>query len=159
MVAKDLVSIGEIAQRTGCAVSAVRYYADQGLIPVGRSNSGHRVFSRTVIRRVSFILIAQNLGYSLQDIANLLATLPENRTPTKSDWSKLSKVFSRQLDEQIEQLLTLKQSLNNCIGCGCLSLKSCRLYNPADLAASLGTGPRYLMGDKPSKSIEKLGVL
>lgn len=148
---EGLISIGEVARRTGCAVSAVRYYADQGLIPAGRSNSGHRVFSRTVIRRVSFILIAQNLGYSLTDIADALAALPDNRTPTKADWSKLSKIFSKQLDEQIDQLKTLKRSLDGCIGCGCLSLKNCHLYNPQDIAKNFGAGPRYLLGDKPQR--------
>ncbi len=143
------LSIGEVAKRTGCNVSAVRFYADQGLIPAARSPSGHRVFSRTVIRRVSFILIAQNLGYSLHDIGGVLASLPDHRTPTKSDWTRVSKIFSRQLDERITQLKKLQSSLDACIGCGCLSLQACQLYNPDDIAASLGAGPRYLLGDRP----------
>lgn len=149
MTDKSMLSIGDIAQRTGCAVSAIRFYADKGLIPVVRSSSGHRVFSRTVIRRVSFILISQNLGYSLRDIAKALDSLPDNRTPTKADWTRLSKAFCKQLDERIKQLESLKSSLNSCIGCGCLSLQNCHLYNPDDIAAGLGSGPRYLMGDKP----------
>jgi MerR family redox-sensitive transcriptional activator SoxR len=100
-----------------------------------------------VIRRVSFILISQNLGYSLKEIANALASLPEGRTPTKADWTRLSKRFSQDIDKRIEQLQQLKLSLNGCIGCGCLSLKSCQLYNPKDAAHVFGVGPRYLLGN------------
>ena len=152
MSTNKILSIGEIAKRTGCKVSAVRFYSDRGLIPTIRNASGHRAFSRTVIRRVSFILIAQNLGYSLAEIGAVLATLPDHRTPTKADWTRLSKVFSKRLDERIAELQQLQSSLTSCIGCGCLSLQVCRLYNQADIAADLGVGPRYLLGDRPANT-------
>jgi len=143
-----LLTIGEIAKRTGTSVSAVRFYSDEGLIPVVRSASGHRVFARSVIRRVSFILIAQNLGYSLKEIRDALDSLPDKRTPTKADWTRLSRRFSKEIEQRIESLKTLQSKLDGCIGCGCLSLQSCRLYNPDDLAASFGKGPRFLLGDR-----------
>lgn len=146
----SLLSIGELAKRTGTNVSTVRFYADQGLIPVARSNSGHRVFSRAVIRRVSFILIAQNLGYSLKQVQQALDSLPDKRTPTKADWSRLSNKFSKEIERKIDGLRALQSKLDGCIGCGCLSLKSCRLYNPEDSAAKFGAGPRYLLGDRYS---------
>ena len=143
----SLLSIGDIAKRTGTSVSAVRFYSDEGLIPVIRSSNGHRVFGRAVIRRVSFILIAQNLGYSLKNIREALDSLPEKRTPTKSDWTRLSRKFSKEIEQRIERLRTLQSKLDGCIGCGCLSLQSCRLYNPDDSATGFGMGPRYLLGD------------
>lgn len=143
------ISIGVVAARTGVAVSAIRYYESTGLLPAIRSAGGKRLFPRSVIRRVSFILISQQLGYSLEQIAGLLEKLPQQRTPTKADWQKLSVEFSRDIDQRIERLSRLKESLGGCIGCGCLSLKSCSLYNPQDQAASLGDGPRYLLGDSP----------
>jgi len=142
-----LVSIGQVAKRTGTTVSAIRFYADELLIPSVRSSSGHRLFSRSVIRRVSFILIAQGLGYTLKQIRSALASLPEGRTPTKSDWDRLSRRFSRDIDDQIERLQRLQSKLSSCIGCGCLSLKSCQLYNQEDHIASRGDGPRFLLGD------------
>ena len=148
MSMSKLITIGQLAKRTGTNVSAIRFYADESLIPFIRSSNGHRCFNKSVIRRVSFILIAQNLGYSLKEIADALASLPESRTPTKADWTRLSKRFAKNIEERIEQLETLKDSLNRCIGCGCLSLKSCGLYNPKDVAQDLGSGPRYLLGDK-----------
>lgn len=146
----SLVSIGELATRTGTNVSRIRFYSDQGLIPVARSNSGHRVFARAVIRRVSFILIAQNLGYSLKQVHQALDSLPDKRTPTKADWSRLSNKFSQEIEQRIEGLRALQSKLDGCIGCGCLSLQSCRLYNPDDSAAKFGAGPRYLLGDRHS---------
>jgi MerR family redox-sensitive transcriptional activator SoxR len=145
-----LLSIGDVAKRTGTNVSTIRFYADQDLIPVARSNSGHRVFARAVIRRVSFILIAQNLGYSLKHVRKALDSLPDKRTPTKSDWTRLSNKFSKEIEQRIESLKTLQSKLDGCIGCGCLSLKNCRLYNADDSAAALGAGPRYLLGDRYS---------
>ena len=147
----NLISIGELAKRTGTRVSAVRFYADKGLIPFVRAASGHRFFARDVIRRVSFILVAQSMGYTLNRVAELFEGLPNSRTPTKRDWQMLSKKFVLDLDERIAQLETLKSKLDGCIGCGCLSLKNCRLYNPDDLAAKFGTGARYLLGDQPPK--------
>ena len=142
-----IITIGKLAKRTGSAVSAIRFYASENLIPSIRSPAGHRLFHRSVIRRVSFILIAQNLGYSLKRIKVVLELLPDGRTPTKADWERLSKVFTNDIDEQIMKLQNLKESLASCIGCGCLSLKRCQLYNPKDRIQVKGAGPRYLLGD------------
>ncbi|MDO6838436.1 redox-sensitive transcriptional activator SoxR [Paraglaciecola chathamensis] len=149
MSQEPLVSIGFVAKRTGNAVSLIRYYANQHLIPFVRTPGGSRVFPRSVIRRVSFILIAQNMGYSLDEIRQLLHTLPDKRTPTKSDWAKLSRVFNQRIEQRIAQLNELKSSLAGCIGCGCLSLDKCRLYNKEDKIAVKGPGARYLLGDTP----------
>lgn len=143
----NYVSIGFVAKRTGNAVSLIRYYANVGLIPSIRTSGGSRMFMRSVIRRVSFILIAQNLGYSLKEIQQLLGSLPDSRTPTKDDWARLSKVFNLGIEKQIEQLQRLQSSLDGCIGCGCLSLDKCRLYNRDDKINQLGAGPRFLLGD------------
>lgn len=145
-------SIGKVAARTGLAVSAVRFYSDQGLVHPGRNRAGRRVFTAGDIRRVSFIMIAQQLGFSLPQIKMQLARLPDNRTPTKADWAKMSEHFSQDIDARITALTDLKKRLTGCIGCGCLSLKSCALYNPEDRAARGGSGPRYLLGDKPLNS-------
>jgi MerR family redox-sensitive transcriptional activator SoxR len=151
MKEERLLSIGTIASRTGLSVSAIRFYESSGLLTATRGAGGKRLFKRSVIRRVSFILISQQLGYSLEDIRQVLSTLPEQRTPTKADWQKLSRQFSRDIDRRIASLSQLKDSLSTCIGCGCLSLKSWALYNPGDRAAGLGDGPRYLLGDSPRK--------
>lgn len=143
------LSIGEVAARTGVPVSAIRFYADTNLIPSSRTPGGQRLFKRECIRRVSFIRIAQQLGYSLTQIESQLSCLPDGRTPTKRDWEKLSNGFQKDLNKRIEQLEQLRDSLSSCIGCGCLSLKSCRLYNRQDEARHKGDGPRYLLGDKP----------
>ncbi|MBE9565085.1 MAG: redox-sensitive transcriptional activator SoxR [Proteobacteria bacterium] len=145
-----LVSIGFMASRTGVAVSAIRYYESENLIPAVRSPSGQRLFPRSAIRRVSFILISQQLGYSLEQIKAALNKLPDNRTPTKADWDKLATSFSRDLDERIQKLQNLRDSLSGCIGCGCLSLQRCRLYNPDDKINKRGAGARYLLGDDNS---------
>jgi len=144
-----LINIGLVASRTGTKVSAIRFYADEGLIPSVRASNGHRFFPRSVIRRVSFILIAQNLGYSLAEIREALASLPESRTPTKADWERLSRAFGKEIDARIKQLSDLRSLLSGCIGCGCLSLQKCKLYNPEDKLASRGVGPRFLLGDSP----------
>ena len=144
---EPVITIGALAKRTGISVSAVRFYADQDLVPSTRNAGGHRLFHRSVIRRVSFILIAQNLGYTLTQISSALATLPEGRTPTKADWNSLSYAFSKDIDDKIAQLQNLKDSLAGCIGCGCLSLQRCKLYNPDDQIAQRGAGPRYLLGN------------
>ena len=120
MAPEPMVSIGFIAKRTGNAVSLIRYYANEGLIPSVRTSGGNRAFPRSVIRRVSFILIAQNMGYSLAEIKSLLSTLPDNRTPTQADWAKLSTVFNQHIEAKIAALTSLKTSLEGCIGCGCL---------------------------------------
>ena len=144
---EPLVSIGQLAKRTGVTVSAVRFYADRNLIPCIRGSGGKRHFKKSVIRRLSFILICQKLGYRLSQIDEVLASLPDNRTPTKTDWDKLSKRFARDIDARIAKLQNLKASLSGCIGCGCLSLNSCKLYNPEDGINQKGAGPRYLMGN------------
>ena len=149
MSTNKLISIGELAKRTGMRVSAIRFYADKSLIPSIRADSGHRFFGRHVIRRVSFILVAQSLGYSLARISELLKDLPDARTPTKADWQLLSQSFAVDIDERINHLKNLKHKIDGCIGCGCLSLDACHLYNPDDLASQFGTGARYLLGDTP----------
>jgi len=142
------LSIGEVAKRCGTAVSAVRFYADKGLLRATRNQGGQRQFHRSQIRRLSFILIAQQLGFSLSQIAEQLSSLPDQRTPTQKDWTKMSNQFKSDIDQRIDELTQLRDKLSGCIGCGCLSLKSCRLYNPDDRARGLGAGPRYLLGDE-----------
>lgn len=141
------LSIGEVAARTGLAVSAVRFYEKTGLIEAERAASGHRRFARSTIRRISFILICQNLGYSLQEIGHHLAGLPEGRTPTDGDWEAMATAFREDVDDRITRLTTLRDRLDGCIGCGCLSLQRCAIYNPEDAASTLGAGPRFLLGD------------
>lgn len=142
------ISIGYLSERTGVAVSALRYYESQNLLHPERNSGGQRRFLRADIRRVSFILIAQQFGFTIDQIKTELDRLPAGRTPTKRDWAKIGTHFGKILDKKIETLQAMRNSLDSCIGCGCLSLKTCALYNPADKAATRGTGPRYLMGDK-----------
>jgi len=141
------LSIGELANRTGLAITAIRFYETEGLLAPTRNAGGQRRFKRSDIRRLAFVKISQNLGFSLNEIRKALSTLPDGRTPTKKDWERLSKHFAQQIDQRIAGLVQLRENLSSCIGCGCLSLSSCRLYNPNDAAASLGVGPRYLLGD------------
>ncbi len=143
------LSIGDVATRTGLAVSAVRFYADEGLVHPIKSAAGHRYFQRADIRRISFLLIAQQLGFSLAEIAEALEPLPNHKAPSKRDWDSMARRFQKTIDERIERMTELRNNLNACIGCGCLSLKQCHLYNPEDRAHQFGTGPRYLQGDKP----------
>ena len=150
----DLLTIGELAARSGVAPSALRFYESIGLIRSERSQGGHRLFPRSVLRRVAFVRIAQRLGLSLEEVGNALATLPSDRTPTRAQWARLSRSWRRRLDERIGALESLRDDLTGCIGCGCLSLRRCRLYNPDDAAAALGTGPRYLLGDDPEDVTE-----
>lgn len=145
--AKSGFLIGKVAERTGTSVSALRFYENKGLISSGRDTGGRRVFASSQIRRVSFIIVAQKLGFSLADIKQTLAKLPNNRTPTKDDWDRLSRDFSHKIDDRINGLLRLKEKLSSCIGCGCLSLKVCALYNSDDQAAKAGPGPQFLMND------------
>ena len=146
----DLLSIGAVADRTGVAASALRYYEREGLISSVRSDGGQRRFHREVLRRVAFVRTAQRVGLSLEEIRDALASLPSGRTPTKADWERLSRSWRGRLDDQIAVLERLRDRLTSCIGCGCLSLKTCALNNPADIAATRGPGPRYLLGDRPS---------
>ena len=141
------LAIGELARRSGVAASALRFYEDEALITSLRGAGGQRRYGRDVLRRVAFIRAAQAVGLRLEAIRESLASLPESRTPTRSDWAKLSKRWRPMLDERINALTTLRDQLDACIGCGCLSLTACRLYNPADLAGSRGTGARFLLGD------------
>ncbi len=150
MRSTDALTIGQLARRTGLAVSAIRYYETQGLIRPARNAGGQRRFLRSDIRRLSFVKIAQQFGFTLPKISALMASLPEERTPTKRDWEKISRQFRATLDAQIQTLERLRDNLDGCIGCGCLSLKKCRLYNADDRAARLGPGPRYVMGDRPA---------
>ncbi|WP_223423189.1 redox-sensitive transcriptional activator SoxR [Tateyamaria pelophila] len=152
MAVSDGLSIGDIAARTGLAVSAIRFYEEQGLISPWRNDAGRRRFQRADIRRMSFVMIAQQFGFSLPQIRTELDRLPKHRAPTKADWARISVAFRAGLDQRIARLQKLRDTLDGCIGCGCLSLEACALYNPADRAAKRGTGPRYLMGDRPDQS-------
>lgn len=149
--AQDVLSIGQFARRAGIAVSALRYYEAEGLISPMRAPSGQRRFFRADIRRVSFIRIAQQFGYTLPQIRTLMAGLPEGRTPTAADWKKISELFRETLDERMETLRRLRDDLDGCIGCGCLSLVRCKLHNANDKAAARGAGPRYLMGESAAE--------
>lgn len=142
----DLIPIGVLAQRTGLAVSAIRYYEQRGLIESIRTNGNQRRFLRADIRRLSFILIAQNLGLGLTEIERELTALPHGRTPNMRDWAQISHSLRSQIDRRIEQLERTRAKLDECIGCGCLSLARCRLYNRDDRAAAQGPGPRYVLG-------------
>jgi len=146
----DDLAVGAVAERCGIAPSAVRYYDDQGLIHSTRTDGGQRRFARETIRRIAFITAAQGVGRSLDEIRVALDSLPNSRTPTHADWTKVSATWRSRLDEQIERLGVLRDQLDACIGCGCLSLERCAMYNPADRAARLGSGPRYLLGDSAS---------
>lgn len=142
-----MLAIGAVADRTGLAVSAIRFYETKELISSERASSGHRRFRKSVIRRLSFVLISQRLGYSLDEIAAQLAKLPNGRTPTERDWNALAAGFVVDIDERIAGLELLRRKLDECIGCGCLSLEKCGVWNPDDGAAELGDGPRYLLGN------------
>ncbi len=147
----DLLTIGDVAARSGVATSTLRYYETQGLIESGRSAGGQRRYRRSTLRRVAFVRVAQQVGLSLDEIKEELHLLPTRRTPTKADWERLSRSWRRRLDERIAELERLRDNLTSCIGCGCLSLQRCALYNPQDVAAARGTGPRYLLGDDPEE--------
>lgn len=141
--------IGYLAARTGLAVSAIRHYEAEGLIHPWRNASGQRRYARADLRRLSFVMIAQQLGFTLAEIRVELDRLPKGRAPSKADWARISRGFRVHLDARIAMLTRLRDNLDGCIGCGCLSLEKCALYNPGDRAAQKGTGPRFLMGDTP----------
>lgn len=143
------LTIGELADRTGLAVSAIRFYEGKGLIHPVRNSGNQRRFGRADIRRLSFIMIAQQMGFPLSRIRELLAPLPNHKAPAKADWTRISRQFRSELDHRIETLTALREKLDGCIGCGCLSMQTCQLYNSDDAAARHGPGPRYLMGDSP----------
>lgn len=142
-----LLTIGELSARTGVAVSAIRYYADGGLVHAYRTNAGQRRFARADIRRVSFILIAQQLGLSLEEIRSTLYQLPEGRTPNKADWARISTGIKARVGARIAELERIRSRLDGCIGCGCLSLETCQLYNAGDKMGKQGSGPRRLLAD------------
>lgn len=144
----DLLAIGELARRTGLSVSAIRFYESKGLVAPMRNAGGQRRFRRSDIRRLSFILIAQQLGMTIAEIREAFALLPDGRTPTQRDWARISSSVRRRLDERIASLTRTRDRLDGCIGCGCLSLTKCALYNPDDRMAAKGAGPRILLGDR-----------
>ena len=149
----DILTIGELAKRTGVSVSALRFYEEKALIEPFRSNGGQRRFLRSAIRRVSFIKIAQQLGLSIEDISDELKSLPAQRTPTQKDWEKISAKIKIVLEGKIAGLQRTRDLLDGCIGCGCLSLKNCAIYNVNDGASIGGTGPRFIEGDSFVKAI------
>jgi MerR family redox-sensitive transcriptional activator SoxR len=144
-----LLTIGEVARRSGVASSALRFYEQRGLISSERAGSGHRRYPRATLRRIAFIVFAQRIGLTLEEIGRELAKLPPDRAPTRADWSSLSRTWTARIDQRIAELERLKLGLEGCIGCGCLSLDRCRLANPDDRASRLGPGPRYWIGDRP----------
>jgi len=148
----QLLTISETARRSGVAASALRYYEERGLISAAeREGAGnHRRYPRPVLRRIAFIVFAQRVGLSLEEIAAELAKLPPHGAPTRRDWSRLSATWSGRINERIAELERLKAGLTECIGCGCLSLDRCKLSNPEDRAAGYGAGPRYWLGDRPA---------
>ena len=144
MDGRDLLTIGEVSHRSGFAPSALRYYEREGLLVATRTAGGQRRYPRSVLRRLAFVRAAQNVGLSLDEVRVALATLPAGRSPTKADWRRLSESWRSRLDDQIAALEDLRDGLTGCIGCGCLSLRSCALSNPKDVAAAQGPGARYL---------------
>lgn len=143
----DGLTIGDLARRTGLAVSAIRFYETHGIVRPLRNGGGHRRYGRHDLRRLSFAMIAQRLGFALSDIAGQMAHLPDHKAPDKSDWTRISTAMRADIDARIAELERLRDRLDGCIGCGCLSLDSCALYNPDDRLAAKGPGPRKLLGD------------
>jgi MerR family transcriptional regulator, redox-sensitive transcriptional activator SoxR len=147
----ELLSITEVSRRSGVASSALRFYEERGLIASERAGSGHRRYPRAVLRRIAFIVFAQRVGLTLEEIGGELAKLPPQRAPSRRDWSRLSRQWRLRIDDRIAELERLKAGLTECIGCGCLSLDRCQLSNPGDRAGALGPGPRYWIGDRPAR--------
>ena len=144
---ENLLTIQEISRRSGVAASALRFYEARGLIRSERAGSGHRRFPRAVLRRIAFIVFAQRIGLTLDEIGGELARLPSDRAPGRRDWSRLTRTWTARIDERIAELERLRAGLTECIGCGCLSLDRCQLANPGDRAGRSGPGPRYWVGD------------
>jgi MerR family transcriptional regulator, redox-sensitive transcriptional activator SoxR len=144
----ERITVGELSARSGLAPSALRFYEREGLIRAERTRGGQRRYLRGELRRVAFIRAAQNVGLTLDEIRGALASLPDARTPTQEDWTRLSRDWRQLLDERIAALEQLRDKLTQCIGCGCLSLQRCQLYNPDDRARRKGPGARYLLGDE-----------
>ena len=148
---EEFLTIGALSERTGVAPSALRYYEAEGLISATRTSGGQRRFARETLRRVSFIRVTQQVGLTLDEIRSALQSLPDNRTPTKQDWERLSTAWRPRIDHQIAMLERLRDRLTGCIGCGCLSLKICRLVNPGDELAERGPGPHHILDDLPGE--------
>jgi MerR family redox-sensitive transcriptional activator SoxR len=140
----DLLTVGQVADRSGFATSALRYYERIGLVAATRTGGGQRRYERNVLRRLAFVRAARNVGLSLDEVEQALARLPKGRAPNRSDWARLSRGWRDRLDEQIRSLTALRDGLDSCIGCGCLSLRTCGIQNPADIAGSQATGAAYL---------------
>jgi MerR family redox-sensitive transcriptional activator SoxR len=147
------LTVGEVARRSGVATSALRFYEDQGLIQARRTESGHRRYPRAVLRRIAFIVFAQKVGLTLEQVRAELAKLPQDAVPTQTDWSRLSSTWRTRIDERIAELQRLRDTLSSCIGCGCLSLTECRVVNPADRAAQLGPGPSRWQRISPAREL------
>jgi MerR family redox-sensitive transcriptional activator SoxR len=144
----ERLTIGQVSERTGVATSALRFYEEIGLITSERTDGNQRRYERAVIRTVSVIKAAQEVGLTLAEVSQALETLPDGRTPTKADWSRLARGWRTSLDARINELIALRDELGDCIGCGCLSLRSCALFNPDDRASAAGTGARFIVGDE-----------
>lgn len=144
------LAIGDLSRRTGLAVSAIRFYEERGLVSSFRTKGNQRRFERSEIRRLSFVIIAQRLGLTLMQVETLLRALPNRRVPSRADWERISGHVRKILDAKVAEIEATRDLLDGCIGCGCLSLDRCALYNPGDRAARGGTGPRFLLGDKPA---------
>lgn len=147
---KTGLSIGDLAVRTGLSVSAIRFYETKGLVKPDRNAGGQRRYEGSDIRRLSFVMIAQQMGFTIEQISTLLAGLPDGRTPTQKDWTRISQLFRKSLDDRIAMMERMRDNLDGCIGCGCLSLKRCALYNPDDRAWAKGPGPRYILDARAS---------
>lgn len=156
--ASDLLAIGEVAERTGLSVATLRFYESAGLVSAERTAGNQRRYRRDELRRLAFVKAGQQVGLTLGELREALDALPRGRTPTKADWARLSRRWRERLDEQIGLLERLRDDLTSCIGCGCLSLQACRLYNPGDAAANLGPGSRYLLGDRPDDVPESVAI-
>lgn len=154
----DLLTIGEVATRSGVATSALRFYEERGLITSERTEGNQRRFHRSELRRVSVIRAAQAVGLTLAEIADHLAALPSGRTPTVADWARMSATWRSMLDERIATTERLRDNLDGCIGCGCLSLTKCTLFNPGDVAAATGDGPRYVLEASPDPDDDGRGL-
>jgi len=153
----EYLSIGETARRSGVATSALRFYDSRGLIFSNRGRGNQRRFHRAMLRRIAIIRIAQTLGLSLREIKQAFEALPGDSAPTRRDWERLSARWGGELDRRIAELQNLRGQLTSCIGCGCLSMKNCALYNAGDAAATLGSGPRFLLGDRPEPVRRRAG--
>jgi MerR family redox-sensitive transcriptional activator SoxR len=154
----DPLTIGELAARSGLAPSALRYYEEQGLLVSTRTGGGQRRYARSTLRRVAVVQAAQRVGMSLSEVREALSDLPPDRAPNAREWARVSRSWRRRLDERIAELQRLRDDLSGCIGCGCLSLRRCALYNPGDVAGARGPGPRWLLGDDPEEDPQRQPV-